>query len=109
MLYLLGMYSTHCFLVGSKTFQQKLCAFVDFCSVVSFHWSKMLNTHPIKVNEVSPKKYQLMLSRVCGAELDAKSCRCEDGDDRQVFVQSICVQKRDEIMTSSSSYSHLAQ
>ena len=26
----------------------------------------------------NPKKYQLMLSRVCGAELDAKPWRCED-------------------------------
>ena len=43
------------FLGGSKNFQQKPCAFVDFCSAVSFHWSKMLNTNPIKVNEVSPK------------------------------------------------------
>ena len=41
------------FLGGSKHVQQKPCAFVDFCSVVSFHWSKMLNTHRIKVNEVT--------------------------------------------------------
>ena len=27
-----------------------------------------------------PEKYQLMLSRVCGAELDAKPWRCEDED-----------------------------
>ena len=71
MLYLLGMYSTRCSLVGAKIFNRNHVRLLTFAQcIISLVKNAQYASNQSKRGQ--PEKYQLMLSRVCGAELDAK-------------------------------------
>ena len=78
MLYLLCMYSTRCSLVGANFSTETMCVcWLLFGRIISLVKNAQYASNQSKRGQ--PEKYQLILSRVCGAELDAKPWLCEDG------------------------------